>query len=505
MNGNCLRARRAALLLALVAAVAAFGFDLILNTNNPPPNGTGLPIKWPAGTIRLRLMLGAGSQPLSDNSTYNGSAAAAAAIWNGVLGSVQFQTELVAAGSPGDSNDVNELAFAAKVYGRDFGENTLAVTTGYSVGNERVESDITFNSAYTWDSYRGNTRRINGNLVAEIQRVTLHELGHLLGLDHPDEAGQTVDAIMNSTIDNRYELSVDDIRGAQAMYGPPNVPANDMFANATALSFSGGRSITVTGYNTKATKENNEPSHANDGGGGNANPGGRSVWWRWIAPSNGSVTIDTRGSYFDSLLGVYTGNALGSLTRVASNDDINPGIVQASTVTFNTAGGTTYHIAVDGFNGNDGFGADSAGLTLNLTFDGDLGTAPAITTHPAGVTVTRGASASFSVAATGTAPLSYQWLRNGSPITGATNSTYTIASTTSGDAGSYSVTVSNSSGSVTSNTATLTVNAPASPPPSSGGSGGGGGGGAPSLGFLAALAVLAATRALRRLSRSHPS
>ena len=62
------------------------------------------------------------------------------------------------------------------------------------------------------------------------------------------------------------------------------------------------------------------------------------------------------------------------------------------------------------------------------------------------------------MAATGTAPLSYQWRKNGTNLSGGTSSTYTITSAQTTDAGSYSVVVSNSAGSVTSGSASLTVN-----------------------------------------------
>jgi hypothetical protein len=85
---------------------------------------------------------------------------------------------------------------------------------------------------------------------------------------------------------------------------------------------------------------------------------------------------------------------------------------------------------------------------------------PTITTQPQSQTITVGASATFSVAATGTAPLSYQWSKNGTAISSATDSSYTTPAAVSGDNGaSFTVQVSNSAGSQTSNSATLTVNA----------------------------------------------
>jgi hypothetical protein len=92
--------------------------------------------------------------------------------------------------------------------------------------------------------------------------------------------------------------------------------------------------------------------------------------------------------------------------------------------------------------------------------------APAITAQPSNQTVTAGQMATFSVTATGKSPLSYQWSKNGSAISGATSPTYTTPATTTADSGSsFQVAVSNSLGSVTSNSLTLTVTS---------GSGGGG-------------------------------
>ena len=91
--------------------------------------------------------------------------------------------------------------------------------------------------------------------------------------------------------------------------------------------------------------------------------------------------------------------------------------------------------------------------------------APAITLQPMAQSVTAGQAATFSVAATGTAPMTYQWSRNGSPIIGATSSLYTTALTATSDNGSqFTVRVSNSAGNVVSIPATLTVKTAALPP-----------------------------------------
>jgi hypothetical protein len=84
--------------------------------------------------------------------------------------------------------------------------------------------------------------------------------------------------------------------------------------------------------------------------------------------------------------------------------------------------------------------------------------APTISIQPANQTATAGQTATFSVVANGTAPLSYQWLNNGAAISGATSSSYTTPATTSSDNGAvFRVTVSNSIGSVTSDSAALMI------------------------------------------------
>ena len=101
-----------------------------------------------------------------------------------------------------------------------------------------------------------------------------------------------------------------------------------------------------------------------------------------------------------------------------------------------------------------------ATLTVNAA-----AVAPTITAQPANQTVTIGQTATFSVAATGTTPLTYQWQKNSANISGATSASYTTPATTSADNGAkFDVVVSNSAGSQTSATATLTVNATATGP-----------------------------------------
>ena len=96
---------------------------------------------------------------------------------------------------------------------------------------------------------------------------------------------------------------------------------------------------------------------------------------------------------------------------------------------------------------------------IQISSTSNVGQAPAITSQPAPQTVTAGQTATFSVIASGTSPLLYQWRKNGTVISGATGATYTTPATTAGDNGSgFSVVVSNSFGSATSSAALLSVN-----------------------------------------------
>jgi HYDIN/CFA65/VesB family protein/centrosomal CEP192-like protein/Ig-like domain-containing protein len=114
--------------------------------------------------------------------------------------------------------------------------------------------------------------------------------------------------------------------------------------------------------------------------------------------------------------------------------------------------GSTFAVVVSNTAGT----ATSSAATLTVNA---AAVAPAITTQPANQTVTAGQTATFTVVASGTTPLSYQWQKNGASISGATASSYTTPATTTADSGStFRVVVTNTAGTATSNAATLTVN-----------------------------------------------
>jgi hypothetical protein len=203
-----------------------------------------------------------------------------------------------------------------------------------------------------------------------------------------------------------------DNEGAAGISTPVNItvtvapPAfNDNFASRGLIN---GFTNFVTGNSSAYTKEAGEPRH-------DSKNGTRSGWIEWIAPGSGICTIDTFGSSFDTVLAVYRGTAVTNLTFVASNDDaeLQPGL--QSLVSFAVTTGTAYVIAIDGYSAGEG---GPFMVHLNLP---NVATSPVITQQPLSRTVDPGAAATFTVAASGTAPLRYQWRFNAVAIPNQTN------------------------------------------------------------------------------------
>ena len=122
---------------------------------------------------------------------------------------------------------------------------------------------------------------------------------------------------------------------------PITPPANDQFASATGFDVTSATAL--AGSNVDATIEPGEPTHG-------PVSGGTSVWWSFVAPDYGTVTLSTEGSTFDTMLAVYSGAAVNTLVPLASNDGAGNG----STVLVRVEAGRTYHVAVDGGNGLTG-------------------------------------------------------------------------------------------------------------------------------------------------------
>ena len=163
-----------------------------------------------------------------------------------------------------------------------------------------------------------------------------------------------------------------------------------------------------------------------------------------IAGQNATFSVVAAGSGTLTYQWKNGGKAIGGATAASY-------MVPTTTISEN---GTQYTVVVTDSTGS----VTSNPATLTVTA---APVAPSIATQPTSKTVTAGQPATFSVTATGTAPLAYQWRRNGGDINGANSASYTIPATTASDNGAqFAVTVSNSVSSATSNAATLTVGVP---------------------------------------------
>jgi large repetitive protein len=165
-------------------------------------------------------------------------------------------------------------------------------------------------------------------------------------------------------------------------------------------------------------------------------------------PANQTVTAGANVTF------TVAASGTGPLSYQWQKDTVNLTGATSATLTLSgvtSANAGSYRAVVS----NSGGSATSAAATLAVN---PATAAPAITTQPANQTVTAGANVSFTVAASGTAPLSYQWQKNAVNLAGATRATLTLSSVTSANAGSYRAMVSNSAGSATSAGATLVVN-----------------------------------------------
>jgi hypothetical protein len=180
---------------------------------------------------------------------------------------------------------------------------------------------------------------------ASVDSLTLvQDADRIWGIDC---SGQPWTSIVDATAGTTYRLAIDGVGAAEGNFtlkiiGQP--PAHDAFSRALVLT---GVFASATGQvNTQASAELGEPWHAGE-------PPAHSLWYTWTAPAAGPTTIDTCDGSFDTVLAVYTGDVLGGLTPIASDDDscIRAG---GSFAEFTAQTGQTYRIAVDGYDGDSG-------------------------------------------------------------------------------------------------------------------------------------------------------
>lgn len=128
--------------------------------------------------------------------------------------------------------------------------------------------------------------------------------------------------------------------GLSAVPAHAAAPINDHFSAASALTPGSGYQ-NVFGTTAEATLQTGEPSHTAGGAAGQ-----HSVWYVYTPTQSGTVTLNVQSSEIDPLVVLYQGNSMGTLVRLAGNDDVSVGSTQALVEGFPVTAGLTYRIAV---------------------------------------------------------------------------------------------------------------------------------------------------------------
>ena len=295
-------------------------------------------------------------------------------------------------------------------------EEGSAVLTGS--GSDRwYEGTVTHFT--TWNADRlQDTVFVNGCVVTDGGQPVTEALAYSVGLDYSGSAAVAVDAQGQFRVGMRRD-------GRASIHVEAANASNSVVAGPSSADITLPACLVVSSAATAPTIVQQPQAFAATSGGsayfGVVASGARPLAYQWRR--NGTVIAGARGD-------------VHFIPAVAPGDS---GAV-FDVVVSNAAGSVT-----------------SSGATLTVAAP----VAPAITSQPASVAVAAGAAASFSVVATGTAPLAYQWLRNGADIAGATAASHTLPVTALSDNGAvFRVRISNAGGAVTSANATLTVTGP---------------------------------------------
>lgn len=412
-NSKLMRLVRLAVVLAWCSAGAlAHAFYLISPLSYWPASSV-------AGNVTFQVGLVANPPNIPNPPLQDGSASWDAAFvaqlnaWNAVLPDAVLNLAAVvgSAAVPVEGDGVNNVFFSSTVYGDTWGTSTAGICLSFWSGNERTEADILFNSTKTWNSYTGN---LQGNLT-DFRRVALHELGHALLLDHPDDVGQSVAAIMNSTSSNTDALTADDIAGVTAVFGALTPVSITQFPSSIMTNSGANAAFRVTAV------------------------GSEPMTYAWERSTNNGSSWSAFGLNAPAFtFGPFNAGADGNLFRVTVT---NPaGAVTSSTMMLIVSGGAT-----------------QANISL----------------HPADAAITEGEAVIFTSHAAGSPTPTYQWQYSSNDganwqnmfssfgptdVTGINSATLKISQTLGQmDGYQFRVVVTNSAGSDTSDAATLTV------------------------------------------------
>ncbi len=232
----------------------------------------------------------------------------------------------------------------------------------------------------------------------------------------------------------RYHFAIDVISGTPGEVGlhlfthPEPSPAPDRFADRPLLA---GRTNLLEVVNVGYGREAGEPLIG-------SNPGGRSAWWSWTAPSDGWVEIESKANPLQPILGVYTGSMPSNLVAVVSA--VAPAPATDLVTRFRATAGTAYAVTIDDRFGGTGY--------FRLAIRQPAGP-PVVLDSPRTQTLGRGSPLALTAAVSGDRPMSFVWLRNGEPIPDSDRDTLDFPNVFEAHAGTYEVTARNALGAAT--------------------------------------------------------
>ena len=425
----------------------------------------------PDGPVAITVAL-AETAPADSTGDLNAAAVEAMALWNAKLQRVR----LAAVPLEGEAWYVNgrsELFFDRRVFDKTWPSGVVAVTATTEDRGVVVETDIIFNASWRWSVYRGPPQ----STPVDVRRVAVHELGHLLGLDHPDQAGQTVTAIMNSRVGAVEAPTADDEAGVRGLYdfGPgaapviveqPKPASVTQGAVASLRVGVGGRGpltyewrrggAVVAGANSNRYQFTAGLEDSGDYSVVVRSPAGAAVSElaridvRAIRPPVlGALSVDTR------TVSVTAGASPTLSVALHAGDAPLRFEWKRNGVSLGFTTGPTYVVQDAQFSDAGSYmvtASNAAGAATSLPSQLSVaaGAPPQFLAELAPASVAPGTAVSLSAAAQGSAPMSYQWKKDGIEVAGATGSTLQLSSFQSRDAGAYTLTASNSFGRATS-------------------------------------------------------